>query len=390
MAALGNVVAWTASTWQVYELTGSALHLGLTGIARAIPTIGLSLVGGVVADRIDRRRVILVTQALGAINLLALVALTATGVIAVWHIYGATFIGAALGAVSVPSRSAIVPNLVPRHHLVNAIALNFAMYQLARIAAPALAGVSIAAFGLTATYAAAGVPQLVGLLALARINLGPMPTRAQESALRSLVDGLAFVWHRSIILALLATDAAAMLFGSFQVLLPILAGQLEVGAAGYGLLFSADAVGAVIGAMLIASLGDFRYKGYTIVGSILAYCACLAALAISPSFALSLLICGALGLTDSMQATPRNGVIQMVTPDELRGRVSSFSHMMVLGMPSLGQGLMGAAAGALTPGLALILGAAACAAVNVGILVGRSDLRARDLGGLRQPEAARA
>lgn len=389
VSAIGGTLAQTANMWQVYELTGSAIHIGLTGIARAIPTIALSLVGGVIADRVDRRGIILATQAVNGLLAVILALLTAARLVDVWHIYAVTLLSASFMSVSVPARSAIVPNLVPRHHLVNAIALNFGMYQIARIVAPSLAGIAIVLFGLSITYAANGLAHLVSAAALARIYLGPTPPRPQESPLRSLVEGLAFVRRRSIILALLCTDAAAMLFGSFQVLLPIFADRLEVGAAGYGVLWSVEAVGALAGAMLIATLGDFRHKGYVIVGSILAYCGCLVALAASPWFLLTLIVCGALGLTDAMQATPRNGLIQLVTPNELRGRVSSFQHMMVMGTPSLGLGVMGAAAGVVGPSLALTVGAATCAAINIGILLGRRDMRARDLGTLPESQPAR-
>lgn len=135
-------------------------------------------------------------------------------------------------------------------------------------------------------------------------------------------------------------------------------------------------------------LGDIRYKGFLIVGAILAYCVSLVGFALSPWFWVAALTAGALGLTDAMQATPRNAVIQLVTPDQLRGRVSSFQHMLVMGTPSLGQGFMGGAASLIGPPLALILGAAACAVVNVGILARRSDLRARDLGSVSAPQPA--
>jgi MFS family permease len=134
-------------------------------------------------------------------------------------------------------------------------------------------------------------------------------------------------------------------------------------------------------------LGDFPYKGRFIVGSILAYCCCLVALAVTPWFALALLVAVGLGLTDSMQAAPRNAIIQLMTPDELRGRVSSFQHMLVTGMPALGQGLMGGAAGAVGGPVALIVGAILCACINIGILARRADLRARDLGAPAEHEA---
>lgn len=379
-SSMGGILSATANTWQVYELTGSAAHLGLTGVARAIPALGLSLVGGVIADRVNRRKLIMAGNGINAAVAITLGVLTWSGVINVWHIYAAILVGGSAGAVVAPARSAIIPNLVPREHLVNAVALNFAVFSLARMVAPAFAGVMIVAVGITLTYGLNGVAQVLALYPLLLVNLGPLPERPRLSPLKSLVEGLAFVRRRSIILALLCTDAGAMLFGSFQVLLPIFADRLGLGAEGYGALLSAEAIGALAGTLVIAQMGDFRYKGLWIVGSILAFCASLVWLAFAPTFVLAALACAALGVTDSMQATPRNGVVQMVTPDELRGRVSSFSNMMTLGMPSIGQGLMGAAASILTPPLALILGAVCCTLANLGILAGRPDLRERDLG----------
>jgi MFS family permease len=383
VAAIGGTLQQTANLWQVYDLTGSAVLLGLTGIARALPFIGLSLVGGVIADRVNRRAIIMSGQAANGLVAIGLALLTWTGLVDVWHVYVATFITTSFGALSGPARYAIIPNLVPREQLTNAIALHLSVWQIARIVAPAVAGIGIAALGLTFTYAATGIAFVVTTAMIARIFLGPPPARARESFIGSLVEGLRFIVRRQpVILTMLGTDAAAMLFGSYQILMPILAERLGVGATGYGLLWSADAVGAVLGAFLIASLGDFPYKGYVIVGSILAYCLALVGLALSPWFLLTLLVCGLLGLTDSMQATIRNGITQLLTPDELRGRVSSFHNMMVNGVPSIGQGAMGAAAGVLGPPLALICGAVACAATNVGILARRKELRARDLGSL--------
>lgn len=380
VSSVGGMLQQTAILWQIYELTGSALHLGLTGFARAIPIIAFSLVGGVIADRFDRRWIIMFTQAAGGVLALVLALLSATARIEVWHIYAVTFVGSTLMSLSAPARTAIVASLVPRKHLVNAMALNSTTWQSTRILAPSLAGAMLVLFGFPLTYLINGVGHMVTFVALGFIYLGPAPARPRGSPMQDLVDGLSFIGQRSIILALLATDSAAMLFGSFQALLPIFADNLGTGAAGFGLLSSAEGIGAIFGAAIVMYLGDFRYKGYFIVGAILAYCVCLAGLALSPWFALALIACAGLGITDSLQSTPRNALIQLVTPEELRGRVSSFQHMLVVGMPSIGQGLMGAAAAAVGPPLALILGASACAAANLGILASRSDLRARELG----------
>jgi hypothetical protein len=195
-----------------------------------------------------------------------------------------------------------------------------------------------------------------------------------------LLEGFAFIRVRNIILVLLLTDCAAMLFGSYTVLLPMIADHFNAGAAGYGVLASGPAVGGLMGATVIMSLGDFPYKGRLIVGCILAYSVFLVVLALAPTFPVAFVAATALGMADTMQAAPRNAVIQLLSPDELRGRVSSFQSMLAAGVPGLGQGAMGAAAGALTAPVALIGGAILCAACIVAMLVRRSDLRARDLG----------
>lgn len=380
VSGIGGQLQQVSNMWQIYDLTGSALHLGFTGLARAIPIILFSLAGGVIADRVDRRKIIVFTQASNGGFAVTLGVLSAMGLAQVWHIYAVVFLNAMLMSVSAPARRALIANLVPRHHLVNAMALNTTLHQIDRIIAPAIAGILIAVFGLAVTYSTNGVAHFVTAAALGMIALGPLPPRPTGSPLRNLLEGLSFIRSRTIILVLLATDGAAMLFGSYQVLLPIIAGRFGMGATGFGILSSAPAIGGLIGALVIMYLGDFPYKGRLIGGAILAYCCCLAALALSPWFVLAFVVAVGLGLTDSMQAAPRNAVIQLMCPDQLRGRVSSFQHMLVTGMPALGQGLMGGVAGAVGGPVALVAGAIICAAINAGIFARRGDLRARELG----------
>jgi MFS family permease len=378
-SGVGDQLQTVSNLWQVYALTGSALHLGLTGMARFGAIMLFSLIGGLIADRFDRRRIVVFAQVGVGVAAIALAALSATGLVEVWHIYLATFTTSSLTSLNAPARRALIVNAVPRTQLMTAMALNMTVNQLDRMIAPAIGGILIAYVGLPITYAGNGIAHVLTAAAVAGVAMGPVRAPSQESPLQSLIDGLAFVRRRSIILVLLTTDLAAMLFGSYQVILPILADGFGVGAVGYGLLQSAPAVGSVIGAVVIMALADMRYKGYLIVGSILGYCVCLAALAVAPSFSLALLAGAGLGLTNSMQAAPRNAVIQLIIPDEVRGRVTSFQHMLTGGGPALGQAMMGAAMGMLGP-VALVLGGIACAAVNITLLVTRRDLRAANLG----------
>lgn len=344
-----------------------------------------------VADRFDRKKIIVLSQAANGAVVAALGVLSATGLVEVWHIYAATFLNATFMSVSNPARRAVISALVPRNHLVNATALNSVVHHLDRVVAPALAGVLIAVFGLPLTYGVNGAAHFIAAGALSFIALGPLPPQPQVSPLRSLLEGLSFVRVQSIILVLLAVDSLTMLFGSYQVLLPMLAGQFEMGAAGYGLLASAPAVGGFAGAAAIMYLGDFPYKGRIISGAMLAYCALLVGIAVAPSFGVAYLVAVGLGLTDSMQASLRNAVVQLITPDHLRGRVSSFQHMLTGGVPALGQGILGATAAAVGAPVALVGAALICGAFNVAMLISRRDLRAQDLGALSQlPMSARA
>lgn len=370
----------TANIIQVYEITGSAFHLGLTGLARGIPTILLSLMGGVMADRMDRRRLIMTTQALNGLLALALGALTATGAIDVWHIYAVIVLNSVFSSISQPARSAIIPNLVPRHHLMNALALQSTVWQTGMIVGPAVAGVGIALFGFPATYLGNAATHALTVAAMAVIYLGEIPQRPRGSPLRNLVEGLAFVRKESVILVLLAMDVGAVLLASYRALLPIFAANVGVGAEGTGLLFAAPAAGAMVGTAIIMGLGDVRYKGIYVVVGILAYCGMLLVLAGSPWFLLSLLAAGGLGLFDSVQAVPRNTVIQALSPDHLRGRVSSIQSMSTTGAPSLGQMWSGTLASVLGAPLAVTIGAASCAALVLGLAAARPDVRKRDLG----------
>ncbi len=387
VAGIGGQIQAFTNTLQIYELTGSPLQLGLAGLFRAIPVIVFSLMGGVIADRVDRLRFSIFTQGVNGLFSVVLAALTFSGRIDVWHIYLFTFFGGCVQAMNQPTRSAIIPNLVPRHHLMNAIALNSTVWQSSNVLGPVLGGVAIAAFGFWPTYLINGMAQIITMATLALVRIGKVPARPTQSPLRGLIEGLSFVQQRSIILVLLTADCAETLFGRYQAVLPIIAANVGVGAAGLGVLAAAPGIGNLTGATLIMSLGDLRYKGLICVGGILAYAAALVLLAVSPWFGLCVVATFLLGLFDSVQATPRNTVVQLLTPDELRGRVSSFQSMLTGGVPSLGQALNGGVASLIGVPMALISGAAAMASVQLALLITRPELRAPDLG-TAEPRAA--
>jgi predicted MFS family arabinose efflux permease len=288
-------------------------------------------------------------------------------------------------ALNHPSQSAIIPNLVPRHHLLNAVALNSTVRQSSVVVGPMIAGLTIAGFGFAATYLLNGAAHLVTVGTMALIRIQKIAARPAHSPLHNLQEGLTFVRHRSLILVLLAADSAETLFGRYTALLPIIAVNLGVDAAGLGILAAAPGAGSLFGATVIMSLGDIRYKGLVVIGALLAYSASLILLALSPWFLLSVGATFMLGMFDSLQATPRNAIIQLMTPDELRGRVASFQGMLTTGLPSLGQALMGVVAAATGVPAAMILGAGANAAVQLGLVTTRPELRKADLGAEQAP-----
>ena len=378
--SLGSHLLQTAVFWQVYELTGSALLLGLTGLARAGPHIVLSLVGGVFADRLDRVRLIQAGQAMNATLLLVLTALTASNVVEVWHLYVITLFNSAFSAVTQPARTALIANLVPRERLLNAVALNATIAQTSQIAGPALAGVGIATVGLGLAYLLNALLYVVAITSIIGIRVPIASSKPSESPWQSFVDGMSFVRSRPVIISLLVIDLGAVVLGSYRALLPIFAETLGAGASGYGLLSAAPGVGSLVAAGFMLTLGDMKYKGLYTVFGVLAYSAALVLLAVSSLFYLSLLAASLLGATNSVQMIPRNSVILAIPPDALRGRVAAFRSMLAGGGPPLGYAISGGVAAALGAPLALMVGAAACALLVIGIGTAHRELRDPYLG----------
>jgi MFS family permease len=339
----------------------------------------LSLIGGVAADRVHRVRLIQSGQIVNGILILALAGLTLAGSVEVWHLYAVTFLNGAFTALTQPARTAVIPLLIPREKLVNAIGLNATITQMSQIAGPAFGGVAIGIVGLGYVYMLNGLFYLLAMVALVGIRI-PHVSETEESPWRSFLDGLIFVRKNQVIVSLLALDLGQTVFGGYRALLPILAANLGVGAGGYGLLSAAPGVGSLVGAGSILSLGDMKYKGLYSIAGVLAYCVALVMLALSPWFLLALVAAALLGASNSVQMIPRNTTIIAISPDELRGRVEAFRSMLAGGGPPFGFMLMGVLAAVLGPAFALVVGAGACAALVGGISVTRKELRDPYLG----------
>jgi MFS family permease len=364
VSAIGSQLTAVAVAWQVYEMTDSPLKLGLTGLFRAVPLIAFAFTGGWLADRLERRRLLLATQVLALFFSLGLALLTDSGRIEVWHIYAILFAQSALMSFDLPTRTALIPNLVKEEHLATAFGLSVALRQAAFLAGPFIAGAIIAYGGVGWCYYldAASFVAVIVCLGFIKIRGAPQPSR--ERGLKSMLDGLSFIRRNRMIFALLVMDAAVNFFGAFRGLMPVFARDLlNVGPTGLGALLGAPALGAMAGSLVFVMLGDPRRKAHIIVTITLLYSAGLVAFALSGSFVLSLAITFVLGALDAIGETLRMTVVQLMTPDELRGRVQAASYVFLIGGPFLGQAEIGLAAQLMGAPGALVLGGVAATAI---------------------------
>jgi MFS family permease len=336
--------------WQLYSLTGSALDLGLVGLVQFVPTIVLTLVVGQVADRYDRRLVVVLCHVAdaGATAVLALGSvggwLTRDGILTILVVIGTA------RAFENPSRAALLPRLVPLSALSRAIASVTSGSQTARIAGPALGGV-LYALGAATVYGGVTALYLVSavLMALVR-DAHPAPPRT-EITLESLFSGVAFILRERLLLGLMSLDLFAVLLGGATALLPIYARDiLETGPWGLGLLRAAPAIGALLTSLMLARWPIERNAGPVLFGSIVVFAIATIVFGVSTSLALSLAALGVLGASDLLSMIIRQSMVQIRTPDAMRGRVSAVHSMFTGTSNQLGEfrsGLLAALFGVL-------------------------------------------
>ena len=279
--SFGFYIQRTLELWLIYELTGSALHLGLTGLVRGIPVFVLSPFGGVLADRVDRRRLVILVQTCnGAVNA-GLALLAVTGLVEVWHIYVSGFMNASLNALGAPARNVMVPGLVPREMLLNALSLTAMSRKMSQLTAPVLTGLLILWLGSGPAYALNGCVYFSAAFLVAAIHYVSDVSGIRESPFRSLMEGFEFVRREATVWVFLAMELITVYVGSYRALLPIFVAALGAGAGGFGLLLGAAAGGAILGVAVIMSLGNLRYKGLWVAFGLFAYAVPLAVLALS-------------------------------------------------------------------------------------------------------------
>ena len=367
----GSQMQFVAINWHVYLLTKDPLALGLVGLFRGVPIIICSLAGGVVADAVDRKRAMIVTQTVMLLTAALLTAETLAGLSSVWPIYILSGISAAAQAFDTPARQAFMPSLVPEEDFPNAVSLAVIVFNVAIIVGPAIAGFILAETGPAIIYGVNALSFLavIGALIAMRTSGKPDLQRGRREALSfgALKEGLRFVWQTPIIVQTMTLDFAATFFGSATLLLPIFAQErLHVGARGYGFLAAAPAVGSVLTALVMARLGTLQRQGRLVVASVGVFGVATAIFGVSTVYWLSLLMLGTLGAADTVSTVLRQTIRQLVTPNQLRGRMTSINMMFFMGGPQLGELEAGALAKVIGAPFSVVvggMGALICAAI---------------------------
>lgn len=357
VSTLGTQVQRVAITWQVFELTGDPLQLGLLGLCRFVPILLFGLAGGVVADRSDRRRTLLLCQLALLATSAVLAWLTATGEIGLLAIYGITALSAAVGAVAAPTRQALVPALVPRQSIGGAMTLNILASQVASVGGPALGGLVIGRSGLGAAYALDAVSfgaVVVALLALRPPSQVVSPSRG---GMAEAVEGLRFLRDSPVLLGVMSLDFLATFFGTATVLMPIFAAELlRVGPTGLGLLLAAPAAGAVAASAVMGMARTPVRPGRGVIAAVALYGASVLGFGLSRDLWLSLGLLAGGGAADAVSMALRHTLRNLATPDALRGRIAAAHSTFAMGGPQLGELEAGLVAAAVGAGPAVALG----------------------------------
>ena len=335
---IGDSMQQTAVTWLLYEITNSPLKLGLNGAFRAVPMIVLGLFGGTLADRFDRRRVLLVTQTILMVLALLLGLLDQKGHIQPWHIYGLTLVTAIIRSLDSPARQALVPSLVPRSALPNAIALNSLLWKGTLLLGPSFAGIAISTIGTEGAFYANGLSFLSVVIALFLMKTSSSGKGRAGSFFKDLKLGLSYVRAQKIVLAIMLMEAFSSVFGLDSAMLTIFAQDiLKVGATGLGFLQSARGLGAIVGSGLLVAIVNTRSQGKILLTPTVVYGLSFALFGLSRYFPLSLLLIFIAGGADTVWGATRSTILQINTPDNLQGRVMGVFGLSSRGLSPLGQ-----------------------------------------------------
>jgi MFS family permease len=347
ISLIGTWMQSVAESWLVFRLTKSSVLLGTVVFCSLIPSFVLAPFGGLLADRFSRRRILIITQTLSMILAFILAALTISGVIRVWHVLTLATLLGIVNAFDVPARQSFVVEMVGREDLANAIALNSSMFNGARVVGPAVAGIVVATVGEGWCFFLNAVSYTAVITTLVLMRAGEVKRPATGvTALQRLAEGFRFVRHTAPIRALLLLIGAISLVGMpYATLMPVFADSiLHGGAKGLGILMAASGTGALLGSLALATRDGVRGLGRWVAVSAMSFGVALVAFSFSRSFWLSAAILILVGGAMMVQMASSNTLIQVMVPDELRGRVMAIYSMMFMGMAPFGALFAGALA----------------------------------------------
>lgn len=359
ISSTGSWMQLAAVNWQIYALTGSLIALGMVGLVRVVPIIVLSLLGGVVADTYDRRKLMIWTTSLMLLAALVLSATTFTHVVTLLVIYLATATLSGIGAFDKPASAALLPRLVPTEDLPKAVRVNVIMMEITAVLGPMLGGLLLGLLGPGIAYLLNALSFAPLIVVLALLHLPHIRSdKAPGVSWKAMVDGWRFVRHTPLMWSSTMLDFVATFFASAMALLPAFASDvLKVGPQGYGLLYSAPAIGAMVGALAMGQWGGrIRRQGNLLLAAVGFYGLATVLFGLSTSFWLSLVLLAFTGLADAVSMTIRHALRLLLTPDHLRGRMQSVTMMFFMGGPQLGELEAGMIAQAFGPVLSVVTG----------------------------------
>ena len=349
ISMVGTQMQQWALFWHISQLSKDPIAVSIVGGVRFVAVLCFSLIGGLVADRYDRRKILFVTQATAMLIAVLLGLLTLSGKIQLWHIYLLTGIQAAAMAFDLPARQALVPNLIPRDILPSAFSLQSIAFNTGAIVGPAMSGIVIGYLGQEYAYFINAVTFLAVIFAL--IALGNVPQQQFKSqaglraALIDIRDGLRFIRHQPLILSTMILDFIATFFSSANTLLPYFAQNvIHVGEVAYGWLAAAQSIGAVLVGLIVSQYNNIRRQGPLLLGAVIVFGMATILFGLSRLYALIFLALALTGAADSVSTIIRNTIRQLNTPDSMRGRMTGINQIFFMGGPQLGEIEAGAVA----------------------------------------------
>jgi predicted MFS family arabinose efflux permease len=385
-AFLSNVGTWmqaVAQAWLVLKLTNSPFWLGLDGFMATAPAFVFTLVGGVFADRIDRRRLLIYTQIVAGLAALSLAPLVATNVVNRWMVLGFSFVTGCCMSLASPSYLALTYDLVGREDLANAIALNSTQFQLSRLVGPTLAGIAFRVVGLAGCFFANGLSFIAVVVALLMVRMdrrsnsdGPV-VKVKSAIWRDIVEGFRYVRNRPRVSSLLLLASVNSLFGApYFTLVPIYARDVfHLGETGLALMMGAAGGGAFFGALLVAYLGDFQRKGWFVLSGAILFGLCIMGFALSNRLMFSLFFLFGLGFAIVVSVALTNTLLQKLVTDEMRGRVMSMFILSFMGTVPIANIAAGSASTHFGPQHTLAVGGLVVTVVATSVSIFNKRLR---------------